>query len=408
MALALPEALQADTYLKRESEIASKLSSGWIIGAEAVELFGQSHQEERIKEEDDDDDVIEIEDAECTGEETGGWCYEDRILDEELYGIKSESIFARFWAWFVSTMSPKLPQPDCCACLALPPTQDFSNGHGEKAAVGEPWTPFDPLSGAVNCLEHCGFAVLQKSFDANVLDNVRQSFDNWISGSSDDICRADGLCTSPVPDPVRVYTDVEGGLRGSRKEYVLPFWPPFNSDSVIYNRDIVAVVSEYSARKAAKSFWNWFLSPLPTLEMASIIHSPVGTVNQDWHRDSIFADGIKVQVPLVDVSDEMGPVELRPSNSARNPKCSIVRATSELGTAIVYIHRLKHHGTANLSNRSRPVLDFSYMSPKSAEEYSYIKTFRKIAKSSMASINQRFVELCRHDGARCSSFSPGP
>lgn len=108
-----------------------------------------------------------------------------------------------------------------------------------------------------------------------------------------------------------------------------------------------------------------------------------GSSGQAWHIDGdhLFRDVhlpahvVNVFVPLVDVTDELGPTEFRPTSHhfsnrsfrAMLPsmrKYPIVRATVPAGSAVIFDYRVLHRGTANKSATcARPILCFTFAKP---------------------------------------------
>ena len=64
-----------------------------------------------------------------------------------------------------------------------------------------------------------------------------------------------------------------------------------------------------------------------------------GDAPQGFHRDGQF--GIKLQVPLVNVTFKNGPVEIIPKGEGI---CKHIFGTVEKGTAIIYQQSVTHRG----------------------------------------------------------------
>eukprot|EP00966_Prymnesium_polylepis_P144935 3347113-Prymnesium_polylepis.1 len=106
-----------------------------------------------------------------------------------------------------------------------------------------------------------------------------------------------------------------------------------------------------------------------------------------------------MQVPLIDVTGRLGPVELRPLRN--NLTCKRVRAVSRKGSATIYQHHVMHRGTANVGVRDRIVLDFSFMSRAAGVLNRYGASFHPQARQGMQRLSERFSALCERDGLRC-------
>ena len=185
------------------------------------------------------------------------------------------------------------------------------------------------------------------------------------------------------------------------------------------------------------------------LNWVTIIQSNSLTATQNWHTDAPLGDGLKVQVPLVDVGTAHGPLEIkvRPANKAKG--CPIVRGTVRRGTALMYRHSQPHRGTAAAASAAsaasaaastpeaadgaplphepqphppqqqpllpppappeqhRVVLDISYMLPSSVERDDYLARHRYTADAAAATRAHRVraAELCAADLLPCAAAS---
>ena len=79
---------------------------------------------------------------------------------------------------------------------------------------------------------------------------------------------------------------------------------------------------------------------------------------------------VHMQVPLVDVTSDLGPLEINVAGGAggrRAGGCAVVRGVARRGTALMYRHVQPHRGTAAAAAAAVPrvVLDISYMLPRS-------------------------------------------
>ena len=155
-----------------------------------------------------------------------------------------------------------------------------------------------------------------------------------------------------------------------------------------------------------------------------------GTDDQKQHKDSSYV-GVKVQVPLVAVTDDMGPVEVALvgredqqegialsvqscGTSGTDSDGGRVRVTTPKGAAIFYRHTQRHRGTANYSPHGRPVLDLSFMAAADARKNDYMDTYTDSARADQQVHNARFVTACQEAAARdgkqplCTGFDMKP
>lgn len=134
---------------------------------------------------------------------------------------------------------------------------------------------------AVKCLQECGLAVLTDVYNKDFLDEVNAAFNRW----------------SDIRRNIQERTE----LRGKHFQVVLPKVQPLNSTKIIYNRRISQLVEKLYKSGGGNA----------SLEFASFITNPNSSQYQGWHFDDMdnpFA--VKVYIPLVDITEEMGPVEI--------------------------------------------------------------------------------------------------
>ena len=215
------------------------------------------------------------------------------------------------------------------------------------------------------CLRECGFAVLSGIYEKAALDKLnaaveenREELQNeWATGR----------------------------LRGEHLWFGFPNRHPFNKSEWFYNRRLSQFVEEYSGGEVTLDLVSFFLNPAS------------GSTYQTWHMDnSELALGLKVQIPLVDVSSTNGPTEfsvlkydvmsaLQAAARYRREvwdgrktaleedeplrdflkkeglllECTI-KGTYERGSVMAYINGLPHRGTPNLSPHNRVTMDHAY------------------------------------------------
>lgn len=104
------------------------------------------------------------------------------------------------------------------------------------------------------------------------------------------------------------------------------------------------------------------LGTTASLEELALIVSHPGAQAQQWHHDTWADDAaapfFTVFVPVVDVTEGMGPLELRSDTGEGEPHRMLLRA----GDAVVMRSTTVHRGGANVE-RPRPVYYCSFLSP---------------------------------------------
>ena len=230
-------------------------------------------------------------------------------------------------------------------------------------------------SAAADCVVRCGFALWPSLYDTALLDNVSAAFARWQNDRDDQ----------------RRYIDMHGaGVRGRREQIILPAAPSAlwtlgqrETDAVVFQPVVADVLVQILGRLGYEAG--------PAANFVSFIHSPAGSDDQEFHQDGAHHDGIKLQVPLQDVTAELGPLSLVPEQ----PGCDTLSAVTTKGTAIFYRHTTSHRGTANrATSTNRTVLDFSFMTAAGVEKHDYMHQFSEHAVAGMNQLRLRFAEQC--------------
>jgi len=239
---------------------------------------------------------------------------------------------------------------------------------------------------AAACLDRCGYVTIDNAFDPTLLDALQREFGEWMATHDED---------------VKLHSAVSGmikrGVRGNRIQIALPDRAPFNTDSVLFNDATFGAAREYVEPNSAL-----------TVEFFSLMHNMAGSDTQEWHRDSVQEGGgpeVRVQVPLVDVGEAMGPLEIEPLRE--HDACGgVVRVLSRKGAATLYTGGTRHRGTANLGSQHRTALDFAYMAPMQATQSAYMGMYRVYARQAQQRHNDRFAALCEQAGpGPCATFN---
>jgi hypothetical protein len=111
--------------------------------------------------------------------------------------------------------------------------------------------------------------------------------------------------------------------------------------------------------KATKdALWSKLDAALDKLLSARVIINVPGSTGQKMHRDMDSANTPPIVVvfmlPLVDVTEDRAPIEIK----ARNSNGASLLLTSNAGKPYAFDGYARHRGTANCSKTVRPVLVF--------------------------------------------------
>ena len=264
---------------------------------------------------------------------------------------------------------------DCCACTEASTTDDTKR--------------------AGDCLALCGYAVLRQSFDPAVLARYNTRWTAWYLGKDGDAAGAAGAAGAAVdaagaavdagageaanaPELPRShylsYND-DGMLRGSRVHLVPPLHIPV--EHLLYSRgfmevylaalEVMGLTAAGTTTRAAGTATRAGTREKPMLDYATIMHTSYPSCDQTFHQDAPFPEGMRVQLPLMDVPLDLGPIQIKPEINAN--KCPIVHAVTKVGDVILYRHSVRHMGAKNRAakagqgGKNRTVIDVSYLFP---------------------------------------------
>lgn len=156
----------------------------------------------------------------------------------------------------------------------------------------------------------------------------------------------------------------------NRYQMYLPFEPPFSNPS-LYENELALAICE--AVLGPDPICSYFASdtPLPGSEHQRV-HSDTRLLFPEA-KHSLPCYGLVLNVPLVDVTEEMGPLEIWPGGSHLWPGGGDIPTLAEslpstrilmnAGDAIIRDLRMWHRGTPNRGSRSRPNLALVYTRP---------------------------------------------
>jgi hypothetical protein len=156
----------------------------------------------------------------------------------------------------------------------------------------------------------------------------------------------------------------------NRFQMVLPFAPPFADPQLYENPEVLAILEQLMGPDLICTY---FASdtPLPGSDYQRV-HADTRLLFPETPL-SLPAYGVVLNVPLVDVTEENGPLELWPGGThlmpgrfdlpSLAPGMVSVRLTMKAGAGLLRDLRVWHRGTPNRSSRSRPHLALVYTRP---------------------------------------------
>ncbi|KAA8497814.1 hypothetical protein FVE85_5399 [Porphyridium purpureum] len=258
-------------------------------------------------------------------------------------------------------------------------------GKGKMKAQHDGGDGVQPVRNPFATLAVCGFLMVDKAYDPQVLSQINATVRPLV----DDPTRFEPLKNT-------------AGLRGKRVEFSVPHEAPFlqaipPQPVMDFVRDFVSVLGDGRALRQKETTdpemfaAKYDAGRFPALEQLTVILAEAREdTDQGLHPDASFRYGMKIHVPLVDVTEEMGPVRIYPQclddadgvfnrlydwySSLLNVRPSVL-GTVPVGTAVIYQQFLLHQGTGNKSPLDRPILDFSLLPAHYIREHNYTKEF---------------------------------
>jgi hypothetical protein len=210
------------------------------------------------------------------------------------------------------------------------------------------------------------------------------------------------------------YND-DGMLRGSRVHLVPPIHIPI--EHLLYSRGFIEVylaALEAMGLTAAGTTTRTGTATRagtrekPMLDYATIMHTSYPSCDQTFHQDAPFPEGMRVQLPLMDVPLDLGPIQIKPEINAR--KCPIVHAVTKVGDVILYRHSVRHMGAKNRAaeaghgGKNRTVIDVSYLFPGTIpkDQFVFKSKFPPAAHIAIARYRKSVADRCITDGLACA------
>jgi hypothetical protein len=196
------------------------------------------------------------------------------------------------------------------------------------------------------------------------------------------------------------YRDANPTNRGAnRYQMYLPWEPPFSSPTLIEHPEVLSVVQAILGERVLLGY------------LASDTPLP-GSDYQTAHLDSelLFPESgvatpcfaLVVNVPLVDVTEENGPLEIWPGGTHNMPVPVDIpslaetlvsrRLTMMAGDVLVRDPRAWHRGTPNRGTRSRPNVALVYTRPW----YRFAQEPPTLRGSQLDSLSDRAKAMLRH------------
>ena len=199
-----------------------------------------------------------------------------------------------------------------------------------------------------NCLRECGFVVIPNIYNPTTLSAIYDRFFNQFSESE--------------RDP---YKELDVHIRGNLIEYGLPHFNDIPGFNEILYHPLVAESAinfmkqemDYRVSYEHDVEYDGTFNPI-VLDTVTFIEAKGNftDIAQGLHMDSQF--GIKLQIPLIDVTPTMGPIEVFPYGQDKFI-CGSIKGAVKIGTGILYQQTVWHRGTKNNDLSHRPVIDMS-------------------------------------------------
>lgn len=187
-----------------------------------------------------------------------------------------------------------------------------------------------------------------------------------------DQLREDGVVVLPEPLPADFISELRdafvpllesyvGGVdpnRGTRRHQMyMPFEPPF-SDPALWADPMVLQVVERVLGPDFECTYYGSDTPYPGSDHQPV-HQDGGPLFPDWAaRPPIYA--VALNVPLVDIDENNGPLEWFPGPERPGPEAEAERFTGPAGTVLLRDTRIWHRGSPNVGQGPRPMLALLY------------------------------------------------
>ena len=199
------------------------------------------------------------------------------------------------------------------------------------------------------------------------------------SGNVEDVLadrlQAHGIVVLPEPLPTDFVAELRDAFQPLAEEHVsgaepnrgtsrhqmfLPFEAPF-SDPALWANPTVLGILEHVLGPDFECIYYGADTPYPGSERQPV-HQDGQPLFPEWeNRPPTYC--VALNVPLVDVDDDNGPLEWFASDDRPGPDIEPERFTGSAGTVLLRDTRVWHRGSPNISDRPRPMLALLYARP---------------------------------------------
>lgn len=196
----------------------------------------------------------------------------------------------------------------------------------------------------------------------------------------------------------------------NRFQMYLPFEPPFSDPRLYEHPAVLAVVERVLGPQL---LWSYLASdtPLPGSDYQAV-HSDTRLLFPETNF-SAPPYGLVVNVPLVTVTDENGPLELWPGGTHYMPgrvdmqklagQMVSLRLTMKEGDVLIRDLRAWHRGTPNRGTRSRPNVALVYTRPW----YRFEQQPPTLTRSRLETLSERARAMLRYAHITEDGAQPG-
>lgn len=156
-----------------------------------------------------------------------------------------------------------------------------------------------------------------------------------------------------------------------RYDIILPFKPPFSNPQLYANEAVVSLVQRILGPDCVAGVYSSGVN-LPGTDYQPVHQDEPGELYPEAPGIAIPPYEFTVNIPLVNVTEELGPMELWPATHwAPNPqmmeqvasKMRSYKAIMPEGSVLIRDLRVWHRGTPNRSNQPRTMLGVAYTRP---------------------------------------------
>lgn len=218
----------------------------------------------------------------------------------------------------------------------------------------------ETLESAVRQVKLNGFVLLEGVLPAEFVDEMNKAFNEALSDLLEKSPEATQVNASP--------------FRKNRVRMDLPFKEPFIDPQVITNSFVLPIVERLVGEDCVCIYLSAD-APLPGSDY-QVVHSDATPLFPDSNI-TLPPAGIVLNIPLVDVTEENGPMEAWPGGNHLMPEnlnnakyiqdaaefIKPVRMTMPKGSLLIRDLRMWHRGTPNNSDSVRPNVALIYARP---------------------------------------------